>query len=184
MARRAVALTVAALMTTAALGGAAGAHAGHLPRASKVAIYAAAIRQVVTVDHTFGSADPGFGRVYVLDRPSAAAVSPIGGGESDPVPFPRLSKAFRSALRKALRDLPPIVFVRDRDDVISDAPSGSVVRDGALVTVGPIVGEGSQVQVGVSLYVANLAGTWLTYVIEGGARQWKVLGTTGPIAIS
>lgn len=183
MAKRVGALTVAVLVATAALGGAAGAHAGHLPRASKVAIYAAAIRQLVTVNSSFGP-DPRFGRIFVLDRPNAAAVRPIGGGKSDPVPSPRFSKAVRAALRKELRDLPPVVFVGDRDDVIADAPSRSVVDDGALVTVGPIVGEGSQVQVGVSLYVTNLAATWLTYVLEGGGRQWKVLGTTGPIAVA
>jgi hypothetical protein len=62
---------------------------------------------------------------------------------------------------------------------------GGVVRDhGALVTLGTIPDGERRVEVGVSLYIANLAGTWLTYVVELAADGWAVTGTTGPVAIS
>jgi hypothetical protein len=56
-------------------------------------------------------------------------------------------------------------------------------QDG-LVSVGLIPETGDRVEIPASLYFNGLAGTWLTYVVENADGDWKVTGTTGPVAIS
>jgi hypothetical protein len=150
-------------------------------------VYAAVIRQLVTKDHTFGGADPGFKVVYVLD----GVVKGVGGvdahvGQSDPAePF---SDDVKAGLVSALEDLPPIEFVSERAAVIigknSTDPIGHVKNEGVLISLGPIEGTGTKVEVGNSLWLSGLAGLWQTYVLRSRDGVWKVAGTTGPVAIS
>jgi hypothetical protein len=145
-----------------------------------VAIYAAVIRQLVTKDHTFGGADPGFKAVYVLDGPVK------GAGDSDTTvdalaSETRFGPDVKEGLRTALADLPPLRFVKDRRSVIT---AGHVLNDGVLLTLGPILGAGPDVKVSNSLWIDVLAGQWLTYVLKQTGTGWKVVGTDGPVAIS
>jgi hypothetical protein len=146
----------------------------------QVAIYSAIIRQLVTKDHTFGTEDPGLEVVYVLDRPVGRAEGTDPEGEGEP-----FSPALRAGLRAALTDLPPIEFVAETEQVIVEKDGFPMVKghDG-LVSVGLIPENGDRVEVPASLYFTGLAGTWLTYVVEASDGEWKVTGTTGPIAIS
>jgi hypothetical protein len=147
----------------------------------QVDIYAAIIHRLVTVDHTFGDRDPGFGVIYVLDRTVGGAGDPEGG-EEDGQP---LSSEVQEGIRAAVNDLPPIEFVSDPDSVTGPLSEGNQVKNhGALVTLAPIPDGNDSVEVGASLYIANLAATWLTYVVDGSGGEWKVTGTTGPVAIS
>jgi hypothetical protein len=150
-------------------------------------VYAAVIRQLVTKDHTFGGADPGFKVVYVMDG-AVAGVGDVEGnvGESDPAePF---SDDVKAGLVRALEDLPPIEFVSERAAVIagtnSNDPIGHVKNKGVLISLGPIEGTGTKVEVGNSLWISGLAGLWQTYVLKARDGVWKVSGTTGPVAIS
>jgi hypothetical protein len=150
----------------------------------QVAIYAAVIRQLLTVDHTFGEEGPALEIVYVLDRPVDNAGSPDMGTapEREGEPF---SVAVRAGLRAALSDLPPIEFVPDREDVVVEKDGFPMVKGGdGLVTLGFLPAGGNRLEVPASLYFTGLAGTWLTYVVEGSGNDWKVTGTTGPVAIS
>jgi hypothetical protein len=150
-------------------------------------VYAAVIRQLVTKDHTFGGADPGFKVVYVVD----GVVEGVGGvdahvGQSDPAqPF---SDDVKAGLLRALQDVPPIMFVSERAAVIvgknSTDPIGHVKNKGVLISLGPIEGTGTRVEVGNSLWISGLAGLWQTYVLRARDGAWKVSGTTGPVAIS
>jgi hypothetical protein len=151
-------------------------------------IYAAVIRQLVTKDHTFGGADPGFRVVYVMDGVVKGAGDVDGNvDESDPAePF---GDDVKAGLRTALGgDLPPIEFVSERSSVVVGTNSGKapghVKNEGVLISLGPIEGSGTKAEVGNSLWINGLAGQWQTYVLEARDGAWKVAGTTGPVAIS
>jgi hypothetical protein len=154
---------------------------GPEPPNREALIYAAVIRQLVTVDHTFGGGDPGFRVVYVLDRAdpraSEALLHEVRGTPIEP--------EVQVAIREELVDLPPIEFIADRQDIVGPIESGGLVeKHSALVTLGTIPEGTDRLEVGAGLYIANLAGTWLTYVVEASADGWEVTGTTGPVAIS
>jgi hypothetical protein len=159
--------------------------AGQLSR--ETSVYAAVIRQLVTKDHTFGGADPGFKVVYVMDGVVAGAGKVDGNvEESDPAqPF---GDEVKAGLLSALEDLPPIEFVSQRSSVVvgtnSGTAPGSVKNSGVLISLGPIEGNGTKIEVGNSLWISGLAGQWLTYVLQARDGAWKVVGTTGPVAIS
>jgi hypothetical protein len=146
----------------------------------QVGIYAAVIRQLVTKDHTFGEEGPGLEVVYVLDRPVGRAEGTDPEGEGEP-----FSPALRAALRAALTDLPPIEFVAEMEQVIVEDDGFPMVKghDG-LVSLGLIPEEGERVEIPASLFFTGLAGTSLTYVVESSGSEWRVTGTTGPVAIS
>jgi hypothetical protein len=151
-------------------------------------IYAAVVRQLVTKDHTFGGADPGFKIVYVLDGVVDDAADPSRAvSEHDPKePFPHDVKDGVRFLSK-LADLPPVQFVALRRSVVAGASAsspGKVKNGGVLISLGPIQPAAERVEVEASLWINGLAGTWLTYVLEQRAGTWKVTGTTGPMAIS
>jgi hypothetical protein len=145
------------------------------------------MRQLVTKDHTFGGADPGFTKVYVIDGAVPGAADPFRLTPSRR-PLGGFSAALKHALTAKLSDLPPLVFVSRRDDVVEGenggTSPGSVVNGGVLLTLGPIRGSDDRVTVGGSLWLSGLAGSWQTYVVEQKAGRWTVTGTTGPAAIS
>ena len=147
----------------------------------QIDIYAAVIRELVTTDdNTFG-AETDFPAVFVVDHPEGDAGNPDGGEPAAGEPF---SDDVRRGLQERLADL-PLRFVADADAVtVPVEDGGGVEDDGVVVTLGPIPEGGSKVEVGASLYAGPLAGTWLTYVVEAEGGEWKVTGTTGPVAIS
>jgi hypothetical protein len=161
---------------------------GHVTSQSdrEAAIYAAAVRQLVTKDHTFGGGDPGFKIVYVVDGAVERAEDPTSASE----PKKPFSHDLKDGVRflSSLAELPPVEFVAERDLVVIGTQSGSspghVKNHGVLISLGPIEGEGDRVEVGTSLWINGLAGQWLTYVLTGDDDAWKVTGTTGPMAIS
>jgi hypothetical protein len=87
-----------------------------------------------------------------------------------------------------LGDLPPVEFVAARDDAVVGTNSGKrpgeARHGGAIITLGPIEGQGNRVEVGNSVWVNGLSGRWQTYVVVQHDNVWKVTGTTGPLAIS
>jgi hypothetical protein len=148
------------------------------------AIYTAVVRQLVTKDHTFGGADPGFKVVYVLDGVVVDAADPSKRPSAhDPKePF---SHDVKDGLRflSTLAELPPVEFVAERDSVVTGTRSGSspghVKNGGVLISLGPIKGDANRVEVANSLWINGLAGQWLTYVVERGDGGWAVTGISG-----
>ena len=151
------------------------------------AIYASIVRQLVTKDHTFGRADPGFKKVFVLDGAVAGAENPFLT-RNDRHPDHLFRPTVKQRMADRLVDLPPLVFVSRRSAAVVGAKPGvspgHVANGGVLLTLGPIEGEGSKVQVGANLWINGLAGHWLRYVAELRGGGWRVIGTTGPVAIS
>lgn len=149
----------------------------------KASIYATVIRRLATKDHTFGGGDPGFHIVFVVDGAVPGVVNPDGTGTRNP------KRPFSEELKRKseLSDLPPLRFVHTRGAAIrgeSSSSPGQVISGGILITLGPIVGGPSRVQVGNSLWLSGLAGQWLTYVVTRRTGEWRIKGTTGPTAIS
>jgi hypothetical protein len=163
------------------------------PRPSQAAvertaeIYAALIRQLVTKDHTFGSVDPGFEVIFVLDGAVEGAEDSMKTTD-EYVPNERFGDDVKAPLKEKLADLPPIVFVKERSSVIEGEKGGSapghVIDDGVLLTLGPIAGDERRVEVGSNLWIDGLAGFWATFVLEIRGAEWVVTGTTGTVAIS
>jgi hypothetical protein len=53
-----------------------------------------------------------------------------------------------------------------------------------LLTLGPSIGDERRVEAGSNLWIDDLAGFWVTHVVEQRGADWKVTGTTGTVAIS
>jgi hypothetical protein len=145
----------------------------------RIGIYSSVIRQLVTEDHTFGGADPGFKVVYVLDGALKGAEKTL---LEEPPPKEPFGEELKSGLGQSLGDLPDLVFVRDRLAVLNK--DGEVKNHGVLWTLGPIEGGKRTAEVGTNLWVAGKGAIWQTYVVKNRASRWVVTGTTGWMAIS
>jgi hypothetical protein len=146
----------------------------------QAAVYATVLRQFLTSgDDSFGDRFP---RIFVLDHAIAGTGTPtrrattIGGGP--------ISPAARHAITNALADVGPVAFVASPDAVIVDRHGCARVRDqGMLVTLGPLIGMGDRVEVGVNGFVACLGAAWVTYLVGWTGQGWVVHQTTrGPVA--
>lgn len=147
-----------------------------------IEVYSAIIRQLITVDHTFGEAPSPFDRVFVVDGVAADGGDPMAIPPGTVEPF---SPEVRAGILRELADLPPVRFVTDPDSVvIGEKQCAHVKGNGALITLGPISGGQRKVTVPSDLFFGCLGGLWLTYVLEAEDGGWHVAGTKGGIAIS
>lgn len=143
----------------------------------EVAIYATVIRHMTSEP---GQAS-GFPVIYVLDRLVGTSENPTDTeGQGTLIPEQQ-----QAALAEAVAETGPLEFVTDRQSVIGPQDQGGMVQEGGiLLTLGPIEGEGERVEVPASSYLANLAGTWQTWVVQRYPNGWRVIGTAGPVAVS
>jgi hypothetical protein len=146
-------------------------------------VYAAVIERLVKDERASGGPHV----IFVLDGPVAGAADPTTFIEQPPEPFGHDLKDGVIFLAE-LAELPPIEFVDSRNAAIVGTASGTkpgrVKQDGALVTLGPVVGSGNRVQVANSIWRNGLSGRWQTFLLAHERQAWKVTGTTGPLAIS
>lgn len=149
------------------------------PAADTAEVMAAAIHQLVTVDHTFGSGPPPFTEYLVQERLDPSAGTATGGGEA----LRPLTEAERAAIEAVVAPLGPIRFVADPDDWRT--PELTPTIEGAVILgVGEPEIDGDTATVPVSLWCGGVCGTWLTYALERTDTGWTVTGYEGPIAIS
>lgn len=140
------------------------------------AIYSAVIRQIYVKDDTFGGTlQPP--TLYIIRHTSDKAGSPMG--ESGELVL--LAESVQSEIATALQDLPTeIVWVDAFEDVALDATTGSVVKGGAIITLGNLYPqEDGSVQVSGSIYVASLGAGGQTYILTQIDGVWEITGTTG-----
>jgi hypothetical protein len=170
-------LAAAALVALLSAGCGREAGSGESAEDREAAIYAAVIRHMTSEQ---GQAS-GFSVIYVLDRLVGTAENPTETeSEGTPIPEPQ-----QTALTEAVSETGRLEFVSDRQSVIGPQAEGGMVQDGGiLLTLGPIEGEGERVEVPASSYLANLAGTWQTWVVQRYQNGWRVIGTAGPVAVS
>ncbi len=142
-------------------------------------ILAAVVRQVYTVDDTYGG-QGNFATVYLLavDDTETGAIPYSSTARSVPAPV-------QQGVVAALTDLPSqFKWIA----TAGEAPRGEnnvVEGNGAIVTVGNVRSQpDGTVQVASSIYVGMLAAGGQTYVLERQDGVWKITGTTGTIWIS
>lgn len=171
-------LAAAALVVLVGAGCGQEAGPGMSAEDREVAIYAAVIRHMSSEQ----GQSSGFPVIYVLDRLVGTSENPTDT-ESEGTPIPEQQQA---ALAEAVAETGLLEFVSDRQSVIGPQAEGGMVQGGGiLLTLGPIEGEGERVEVPASSYLANLAGTWQTWVVQRYPDSgWRVIGTTGPVAVS
>ena len=147
------------------------------PAEREAFVYAAVIRHMTAEE----GQSSGFGVIYVLDHAVEGASDPDQGtGARTPI-----SEEVQIRIQEELATLPPIRFVPDRDEVIGAPADGSQVKNGGiLLTLGPVPEGDRRLEVEASSYIANLAGTWQTWILERRGLRWEVTGTTGPVAVS
>jgi hypothetical protein len=162
----------------------------NLPSASPVSvaerrtidIYATIFHRQVTKDHTFSSGPSPFDRVFIVS-------GVVKNGRSWRVrwkitePF---SDVVKAGLRAKLRELPPLTFVSGAEArrISRERMNGGHKRFAVILSVGPIDGAGSRVEVSNSLWCGGLCALWSTYVIKKTDGRWRTTGTTGPMVIS
>ena len=143
-----------------------------LSKDDQAAIYATVVRQLYTVDHTFGDEPPNFPKVYLLrttyelDRPDAPQI------ESGSIP-----KSTQAAIVAALDDLPAeFVWVDHFDEV--PLSHGDVEGRGAVITLSNLqLKEEGSVLVMADLFFASAGGAGMTYIIEQVDGVWQVVVT-------
>ena len=142
----------------------------------QAAIYAAVVRQMYTVDHTFDE-PPNFPVVYLV-RTTDDSVGDPGALRTAPRV---LLEAVQTAVVNALADLPAeFRWVDDADEVPRDEKNGTVAGGGAIFTLGNIhIRQDGSVLVSASLYFAMLGAGGRTYVLERMDGVWQVTGNTG-----
>jgi hypothetical protein len=126
-----------------------------------------------------------FADVYVFEYTDPRAADPMAGPAQQAVTS--LPADEQAAIIDGVADLGTVRFVADRAEVVvttQDDRCGSMPDGAILVTLGEPQGTRDRVEVGVSGWVSCLGATWLTYVVERDGGQWRVTGTTGPMAIA
>jgi hypothetical protein len=147
------------------------------PAEREAFVYGAVIRHMTAEE----GQSSGFPVIYVLDH-AVEGASNVDGGTGARTP---ISSEVQIRVQEELALLPPIRFVPDPDEVIGPPEEGSRVKNGGiLITLGPVPEGDDRVEVEASSYIANLAATWQTWVLERHGLRWQVTGTTGPVAVS
>ena len=178
--RRSLSLALGLLMVVSA------AACGDAPlpeseRASaSVAIYAAATRQLVEFDNTFGGPGHTFAEVLIVDHPEVDA----GDLEEQGSRGDSLTEAQRTAIATALENLAPVRFISDASDFIQEDVLMPVIPGSAIIGLGAIMFDSEGATVGMSLWCGGLCGISLTYRVTGGQDGWTVVGTEGDVTIA
>ena len=143
---------------------------------AKAAIYAAVVRQLYTVDHTFGE-PPNFPIIYLVENTDDS----VGDSEVPQTKSNLLLSSVQVAIMAALDDLPAeLVWVGNFDEVPLDSQTGAVEGNGAIITLGNThFQEDGSALVSASIYIANMAVGGLTYIVERIDGVWHIVGDTG-----
>lgn len=181
--RQRILITVLLAMLAAACGDPS---PGDIPSDTASAeMMAAALRHLVTEDHTFGDGPPPFTEYLIEDRTVdiSAVVPPENGREDDAESRP-LTEQERAAVEEAISEYGPVRWISDPDEWRTDDLEPEI-EGSAIIGVGVPRLDGDDALVPVALWCGGTCGTWLTYRLDVDTDGvWQVIGTEGPIAIS
>lgn len=142
-------------------------------------ILAAVVRQVYTVDDTFGG-NGKFPVVYLLA---------VEDNEAGAIPYSSPARALAAPTQQgvvaALTGLPVQFKWVDSAGEVKRNSRGDVEGNAAIITVGQVRPQADgTVQVTASIYVGPLAAGGQTYILERQGDAWQVTGKTGASWIS
>ncbi len=138
-------------------------------------IYALVVRQLYTVDHTFGQ-PPLFPVVYLLRQTDDSIGAPGAPGNSQTI-FP----GDQQRIVSLLADLPArFAWVDGREAVPLDE-IGVVMDGGAMMTLGNIAQQpDGSLHTPAGIYIGSLAAGGQTYVLQFVDGAWQITGIAGP----
>jgi ABC-2 type transport system permease protein len=144
---------------------------------TQVDIYAAVVRQMYEVDHTFGNQAPNFPVLYILQHTDDGVGDP-NIEQTAPV---ELGEKLRAGIASRLSDLPTnLQWASSLNDVPKEPKTGEVIGRGAAITLGNLhLQDDGTVQVSASLYFASLGASGKTYILAFQDGAWIITGTTG-----
>ncbi len=159
-------------------------------------IYSLVIRQLVTVDNTFGE-NKFFPRLFIIRSPDDKAVNPRPvNSPSTPItpPFTVIPQTEQVKIIESLKDLrSDIIWIDKFQDADFEyyTPTGytptasedlmpqSIKGGGAVITLGSIyVQSDESVQVNGSIWIGNMGASGMAYILEKQDEVWKITGTT------
>ena len=148
--------------------------------ADSPAVLAAAVEELITVDHTFGSGPPPFSTYLILDTTDPSAGT---GMSSDDAAVRALTEDERAAVEAVVSTYGTLQWIADADDFRTEDLRPTV--DGAVIIgMGEPTFRDDGALVPVSLWCGGLCGTWLTYELAKVDGSWAVVGIDGPVAVS
>ena len=144
-------------------------------------IYAAAIRQIYHVDHSFGE-PPGWPLVYVVSVTDDSAMV-----DAPTAPSQTLSPGLQEAITAELSDQPfELIWIDSPDEAPIDPTNGQIAEgDGIIITLGNIhPKDDGSVQLPFFMTCGGLCGIGKTYVLGQAGDAWAVTGSVGPEIMS
>jgi ABC-type transport system involved in multi-copper enzyme maturation permease subunit len=150
--------------------------ASPLPVEDQGGIYAAAIRQLVTVDF-FSSQTPPAEDIYLVQWTDDSAGDPA----LIPAESRQLPEELQTQISAALEDLPAQVHWIGNPDELNFLPeTGEIEGGGVIITLGSIHDQGEDsVLLSAAIYPGSAKGMGKTYNIEKIDGAWQITGTTG-----
>lgn len=139
-------------------------------------IYAAAIRQIYTVDHSFGK-PPGWPLVYVVTTTHDSAMVSAPTTPSQKLPADR-----QEAITAELADESfELIWIETFDDAPIDPTNGQIAEgDGIIITLGNIhPQDDGSVQLPFFMTCGSLCGIGKTYVLNQIYDVWQITGSVG-----
>lgn len=141
---------------------------------------AAALVELVTEDHTFGTGPAPFTEYLIQNQTDPSAVDPTASVEGPARP---LTDEEREAIDDAISTLGPVRWIDDPSDYRT-ADLVPTIEGAAILGVGEPSIDADTGLVPVSMWCGGLCGTWLTYRLDLVNDVWTVTGIEGPIAVS
>jgi hypothetical protein len=140
--------------------------------------FPAALVELITNDHTFGSGPSPFTVHLVLDHLDPAAGMAETSGLSRP-----LTDEEQEQIAEAFQGIGEMRWIQESSNWISEDLM-PMLDSSVILGVGEPRIEGTTAFVPVSLWCGGTCGTWLTYRLDLVAGSWEVVGIDGPVAVS